>query len=57
VPLDESEKQYGKEIPEKFGDNAVDASKAKIMRLTAEQYEKVQELSRQINDSLKMASE
>lgn len=55
--LDENEKQYGKEIREKFGDVIVDASNAKIMGLTAEQYEKVQELSYQINDSLKTAFE
>ncbi len=55
--LDENEKQYGKEIREKFGDGIIDASNAKMMGLTAEQYEKVQELSRQINDSLKTAFE
>lgn len=37
------------------GDAIVDASNAKMMGLTAEQYVKMQELSRQINDSLKMA--
>lgn len=55
--LDENEKQYGKEIREKFGDAIVDASHAKMMGLTAEQYEKVQNLSSQINDTLKTAFE
>ena len=55
--LDENEKQYGKEIREKFGDGIVDSSNAKMMGLTVEQYEKVQELSYQINDSLKAAFE
>ncbi len=53
--LDENEKQYGTEIREKFGDAIVDASNAKMMGLTAEQYEKVQNLSCQINDFLKTA--
>lgn len=55
--LDENEKQYGKEIRERFGDAVIDASNAKIMGLTAEQYEKVQNLSSQINDTLKTAFE
>ena len=55
--LEENEKQYGQEIREKFGDAIVDAGNAKIMKLTAEQYEKVQELSRQINGSLRTAFE
>ncbi len=55
--LDENEKQYGKEIREKFGDAIVDASNAKMMGLTTEQYEKVQNLSCQINDLLKAAFE
>jgi DNA-binding transcriptional MerR regulator len=55
--LEENEKQYGKEIRKKFGDAIVDASNAKMMGLTAEQYEIVQELSRKISDSLKTAFE
>jgi DNA-binding transcriptional MerR regulator len=55
--IDENEKRYGKEIREKYGDKTVDASNAKMMRMTAEQYEKTQELSRQINESLKIAFE
>jgi DNA-binding transcriptional MerR regulator len=53
--VEDNEKQYGKEIREKFGDAIVDASNAKMMGLTAEQHEKVQKLSCQINDSLKTA--
>lgn len=55
--LEENEKQYGKEIREKFGDVIVDASNTKMRGLTPDQYEKVQELSRQINDFLKSAFE
>jgi hypothetical protein len=55
--LEENEKKYGKEIREKFGDAVVEASNAKMMGLTVEQYEKVQKLSCQINDTLKAAFE
>lgn len=55
--LEDNENQYGKEIREKFGDAVVAASNAKMMGLTAEQYEKVQKLSQQINAALKMAFE
>lgn len=55
--LDENEKQYGKEIRKKFGDDIVDASNTKMMGLSAEQYAKIEKLSCQINDSLKKAFE
>ncbi len=55
--IDENEKQYGKEIREKYGDDVVNASNAKMMNMTAEQYKKVQELSEQINEALKAAYE
>ena len=55
--IEDNEKQYGKEIREKFGSAIVDDSNAKMMGLTTEQYEKIQKLSCQINDSLKLAFE
>jgi len=55
--LSENEAQYGKEIREKYGDDMVDASNAKLMGLTVKQYERSQELSNQINASLKIAFE
>ena len=55
--IDENEKKYGKEIRAKYGDDAVNASNAKMMGLTAEQYEKTQKLSNQINDNLRKAFE
>lgn len=53
--IEENEQQYGKEIRERFGDAVIDASNAKMMRLTNVQYENMQKLSQQINDSLKAA--
>ncbi len=55
--IDENEKNYGKEVREKYGDDAVNASNAKLMGLSSAQYERAQELSRSINDSLKQALE
>jgi len=55
--IDENEKKYGKEIREKYGEDAVNASNAKLMNMTEEEYKKVQELSGQINEALKAAYE
>ncbi len=55
--IDDNENQYGKEIREKYGDDTVDASNAKLMGLTEDQYKRVEELSRQINESLRLAFE
>ncbi|MDQ2084937.1 MerR family transcriptional regulator [Herbivorax sp. ANBcel31] len=55
--VDENEKKYGKEIREKFGNNVIDSSNAKMMGLTAQQYKKTEELSREINHFLKIAFE
>lgn len=53
--VSENEEKYGKEIREKYGDEVVDASNAKVMGLTPDQYREVEELSRQISDSLRAA--
>lgn len=53
--IEDNEKQYGKEIRGKYGDDVINASNAKMMGLTADQYENVQALSRQINESLRLA--
>ncbi len=55
--IEENERKYGKEIREKFGEAVIDGSNAKMMGLTVEQYEEMQKLSLQINESLKIAFE
>lgn len=55
--IEENEKRFGREVREKYGDEAMEASNAKLMGLTAEQYARLEELSRQINDNLKKAFE
>lgn len=55
--IEDNEKVYGTEISARYSDDAINASNAKVMALTREQYADVEELSRQINDSLKAAFE
>lgn len=55
--IEDNESKYGKEIREKFGDTAVDASNSKLMEMTQEQYDKSAELSCRINETLKRAFE
>lgn len=55
--IDENEQKYGKEIRASFGDQAVDDSNAKLMGLTPEKYAELEELSLQINQTLKLALE
>jgi len=54
--ITKNEKQYGKELREKFGDALIDGSNVKMMELTPEAYEKSQILSREIACLLKSAS-
>lgn len=53
--LEENEKQYGKEIREKYGEETVEASNRKFAGLTGEQYTQLQETATRIVDLLKEA--
>ncbi|CRZ34186.1 MerR family transcriptional regulator [Herbinix hemicellulosilytica] len=53
----ENEKKYGKEIREKYGDDAVDASNEKMMNMTKEQYQEFKKLNQMILDTLEEAME
>ncbi|HHT68249.1 MAG TPA: MerR family transcriptional regulator [Limnochordia bacterium] len=53
--IKENEEKYGKEIREKYGDKTVDASNAKLMGLTQEQYAEMQKLAEEIVESLAKA--
>lgn len=55
--LNENEDKYGKEARALYGDEVVDASNAKLMGLTLQEYAHVQELSSQLNEKLKQACE
>jgi DNA-binding transcriptional MerR regulator len=51
----ENEEKYGEEIRQKYGDKKVDESNARMMKLTPEQYEKMQSLSAAIVSGLEEA--
>ena len=50
--IKENEEKYGAEIREKYGDETVDASNAKLMGLTEEQFTEMQQLAEEIIQSL-----
>lgn len=49
--IDENEAKYGREIREKYGDDAVDQSYAKLKGLAPEEYEKLTSLSNEVLDT------
>ena len=53
--VDENEKKYGKEIREKYGDAAIDASNQKLLAMTSEQSAQQQLLAQQILTQLTAA--
>ena len=55
--VDENEKKYGKEVRERWGDDAADASNAKLMGMSVEQYRRTQELEQGVKDALQAAIE
>lgn len=55
--IDDNERQYGAEVREKYGEDTVNASNAKIKGMTKEQYEEVEKLSLEVNETLKAAFE
>ncbi|WHY01744.1 MerR family transcriptional regulator [Neobacillus sp. DY30] len=50
--IEDNEKKYGKEIRDKYGNDKVEASNAKVMNMTEEQYEEVTALAEQIQSTL-----
>ncbi len=55
--LAENEAQYGAELTEKFGEETIAASNAKIMKMSAAQYEAFEALSKEINQTLRQGVE
>ncbi|MGY4797000.1 MerR family transcriptional regulator [Lysinibacillus fusiformis] len=55
--IEDNEKQYGQEIREKYGDETVDASNAKLMNMTEQQYQAMQQLEQQMFERLAEAME
>lgn len=50
--VDENEKKYGAEVRERWGDAAADASNAKVMGMSEQQYARTQELEAQMREAL-----
>jgi DNA-binding transcriptional MerR regulator len=50
--IDENEKKYGKEIREKYGNDTVNESNAKLQNMSQEQYDEVTKLAEQVTLTL-----
>lgn len=50
--IEDNEAKYGKEVREKYGDKAVDASNQKIKGMTPEQYNEVERLREEVDETL-----
>jgi DNA-binding transcriptional MerR regulator len=53
--IDENEKKYGKEIRQKYGDETVDKSNAKLQGMSQEEFDRVNNLATEILETLKAA--
>jgi DNA-binding transcriptional MerR regulator len=53
--IDENDKQYGKEIREKYGNDKVDQSNAKLMNMTEDEHDQVKKLAEQVEETLAQA--
>jgi len=53
--VEENEDKYGREIREKYGDDTVNASNAKMMNMTKDQYEAFEKLGQEVLDTLEAA--
>jgi DNA-binding transcriptional MerR regulator len=55
--VNENEEKYGEEVRIKYGSGVVDASNAKLMGLSKEDYDKAEKLSLEVNEAIKSAVE
>lgn len=55
--IEDNEEKYGEEVREKYGDDEVNKSNQKVKNMTKEDYDKVQKLSLELNETLKLAFE
>ncbi|MEN6459931.1 MAG: MerR family transcriptional regulator [Syntrophomonas sp.] len=53
--VDDNEKKYGQEVREKYGDKAVNNSNNKLKNMTQEEYDKINELRNEIDETLHAA--
>ena len=50
--VEENERKHGAEVRERWGDEAADASNAKVMGMNEDQWKRTQELEAQMKDAL-----
>jgi len=55
--IDENEEKYGSEIREKYGKETINESNKKMKNMTKDEYEKIQKLSEEVNEALRLAFE
>lgn len=55
--VDDNERLYGAEARAKYGDEAVDRSNAKVRGMSKEQYERLERLTQEVNETLQAAFE
>ena len=55
--VEENEQKYGREVREKYGDEAVDRSNAKVLGMNREQYAEYEKLTAEFHETLKAAFE
>lgn len=55
--IEDNERQYGEEIRTKYGGDVIDRSNARIKSMTKEQYAEIEQLTQELNDTLKAAFE
>ena len=53
--IQENEEKYGKEIRTKYGEDTVEESNRKLMNLSKEDYQKMEQLGKQVNELLEKA--
>jgi len=53
--VDDNERQYGDEVRQKYGNEAIDRSNAKFKSMTKEQHAKMEKLSVEVNEAIKSA--
>lgn len=53
--VEDNEQQFGKEVREKYGDEEVEQSNRKLLNMTREQYDRFEQLSQEVLDTLEAA--
>ncbi len=53
--INENEQKYGAEVREKYGDKTIDASNAKMLRMSEEEYRAFEALGQELNETLAAA--